>query len=110
MRLVVISLLNRLLWCYQLANVDSCGACGVLEVIYEELQLVIQVIRVLNSLLECPLLLLLGVGCLLFRFFGGCLLLQSSLVGLLVLLDFKRLLLLSDGRFLHLRIVQQPFR
>ena len=110
MRLVVISLLNRLLWCYQLANVDSCGACGVLEVIYEELQLVIQVIRVLNSLLECPLLLLLGVGCLLFRFFGGCLFLQSSLVGLLVLLDFKRLLLLSDGRFLHLRIVQQPFR
>ena len=108
-RLIVISLLNRLLWRHQFANVDCCGACRVLEVVHEELELVIQVIRVLNGLLERLLLLLLGISGLLFRFFGSSLLLQSSLVGLLVLLDFKRLLLLSGGSFFYLGVVKQPF-
>ena len=99
---IVIALLNRLLWSNELADVDRCGTCEILEVVCKVLELILQVFRLLDGRLELLLLLFLRASLLLLGFIVLSLFGEGNLVRLLVLTDLHRLLLLRECSFFHL--------
>jgi len=110
MSLIVIAILDRLLWLFELTNINGSRISELLNIGSETLKHIGQVVLLLNSRSELVNLILtfscgglISLGLLLF-------LVKALLVTFFVAFHFLLILLFALSSALNLRVVQQPLR